>query len=204
MNTSPIPPKRRLGCFTSLLLSLGFGCLVVLAVIAITAPWAFFMGGHFHPLANWEGWGRLHSGTAGDYVLFVNMQPGRGSRGIPHVKGTAVLCTPKGEKFNLTLGGDFERHLGLDTDGKSAYLYMYNRHVFSGDTRPRFDLHGAWHNPDLVMSDRGSLSRDFDPDGTFYTGRAPTRHPTGEVLSITLKEGNKSDFDAACAAAGHH
>ena len=38
-------------------------------------PWAFFMGGSFHILPYWTGWGRMHSKTAGDYFLYVEILP---------------------------------------------------------------------------------------------------------------------------------
>ena len=50
--------------------SIGFALVLVLAVYAITSPWAFYMGGHFHPLAYWQGWGTVHA-PEGDYVVLM-------------------------------------------------------------------------------------------------------------------------------------
>jgi hypothetical protein len=50
------------------------------------------------------------------------------------------------------------------------------------------------------MDDHGSIARNFEPDGKLYTGHSPSRPYISEVSAITLHEGGKSDFEAACAA----
>ena len=164
------------------------------------------MGGHFHPYPRWQGWGRLHSSTAGDFVLFVRIVPGTGARrGGPQVRGDAVLCTPRGEKFNLVVSGEFERHFGLDFQGKTVALGMssssFAARNFGGDRRPKIQLFGKWDNPNLVMDDGGSLSHAFEPDGSLYTGNFKNRANTRETVPITLREGSRSDFEKACAGA---
>jgi len=86
---------------------LGFGLVLLLMQIAMY-PWAFFLGGHFHPLGLWRGWGRMHSRTAGDYFLYVEIHPtSYGHTMYPawDLAGTARLCTPKREYFVLRLNG---------------------------------------------------------------------------------------------------
>src|SRR5215470_15789877 len=83
------PSRSRMGCLTRLLLVLLLGIALVLAIDVIFAPWSFFMGGNFHWFPMWQGWGRMHS-SAGDYALFVRMEPRPGSRGVAHVSGR--LC----------------------------------------------------------------------------------------------------------------
>ena len=60
--------RGRLGCVGCLgklfLYLVGFGMLgslLVLAIDAVFMPWSFYMGGHFHPIPTWRGWGKLHS-----------------------------------------------------------------------------------------------------------------------------------------------
>jgi hypothetical protein len=199
------PRKARSGLTTLVIISVLL--IVVFFVIpAVFSPWGFFMGGNSHIIPGWQGWGRMHSSTAGDYLLYVWMEPNNRGRHSSGVKGQATLCTPRREKFALTLSGDFEKRMGIgDTDinGKAMYLNIYTRHVFTGDHHPRFELQGVWHNPDLVMDDHGTLSNDFGPDGKILTGPSKSRPPKHEVVSITLHEGNKSDFEAACAAIPH-
>jgi len=83
-------------------------------------------------------------------------------------------------------------------------LHMYRRSwffgSFSAERRPRFDLHGVWHDPDLVMDDHGTLSTAFLPDGRAYLG--PPRHQpaAGGTSSVTLRAGGYSAFDDACRA----
>jgi hypothetical protein len=43
-------------------------------------PWAFYMGGQFHIIPQWIGWGRMHSNFAGDYILYVQLSPARPSK----------------------------------------------------------------------------------------------------------------------------
>ena len=65
---NPPPRKSGHGCLVQVLAALALGVVVVLAIYAVFAPWAFYMGGHFHMFPQWTGWGRLHSKTAGDYL----------------------------------------------------------------------------------------------------------------------------------------
>jgi hypothetical protein len=205
MSTLPAPRQSRIGCLTRLALVFLLVGGVMLAVTALATPWAFYMGGNFHMLPYWQGWGKLHSNSAGgDYAIYVYFYPQiRRYSGPTHVAGMAMLCTPRGEKFKLNLGGDFERHIGRDLNGKTASFYMYNRtmkHIFSGSSaKPELELRGRWNNPDLALDDHGSIARNFAPDATLYTSHAK-RPYMGEVSAVTLHEGSTSGFEAACAA----
>jgi len=207
--TSERTGRKRLGCLTQLLLSLALGVIVVEGVVALTAPWAFTLGGHFHLIPTWQGWGRLHSATAGDYVLFVSMFPSpRGSgRGGTNVTGTARLCTPRGAHYTLRLGGGTNRNVWLHMDGEPFGLYLANRPAWWSFTspdyrswRPSIELRGRWQFPNLVMDDHGTLSREFLPDGTLYSGPAKNQPTSREIITVTLTEGSKSEFESACAA----
>lgn len=205
MTTVPMRRKSGLGCFTQVGLALVLGVVVIFGVIAIVAPWGFYMGGRFHLIPTWEGWGKMHSNSAGgDYVLLMSFSPKTGKGlGLTHVSGNAWLCTPRGEKFTLSVGGDFEKHMGLDTNGKKASFYMLNRtasHIFGGGSaKPELELRGRWNNPDLVLDDHSSIQRNFDHDAKLYPD-GKNRPYLGEVSQVILHEGGKSDFDAACAA----
>ena len=205
MNQRVTPGKPRRGCLTQLIFLLIIGVIVGIGIPALLTPWGFFMGGRFHLLPMWQGVGRMHSNRAGgDYVLYIWFYPriAKGT-GTTHVAGNGELCTPRGEKFFLSVGGDFEKTLRLDSNGKKASFYMDNRSVasqFSGQRAPYLELRGKWNNPDLVMDDHGSIARAFEPDGTLYTGHSPSRPYMAEVVPVTLHEGGKSDFEAACKA----
>jgi hypothetical protein len=183
---------------------LALGCVLVLAITAAFAPWAFYMGGKFHILPSWQGWGKLQ-GPGGEYVLLARMWPtSRRSRIIPHsnLQGIAYLCTPRGERFTMKLYGSMRFGLGRSTNGEAIELRMSNwlwNRGFTTRHPPAVSLRGYWQNPNLVMDDQGSFRRAFNPDGTVIQGgfRGPYNQPTSP---ITLVEGSKSDFDAACVA----
>jgi hypothetical protein len=164
------------------------------------------LGGTFHLLPYWQGWGTLHA-TSGDYVLYVGFEPTpRGSRMLPasNLSGVGYLCTPRGERFYLHLGGSMRAHLNLSTDGEAIHLYMNNWSEFSGpfmaEHRPSIQFSGHWRNPNLVMDDTGSIFRAFLSDGTVYRGHDPNHPYNGEIVPIILKQGSHSEFEAACAA----
>lgn len=200
-----MPRKSGVGCLTRLVLIFVLVGAVMWAALWVFAPWGFYMGGRFHWYPSWQGWGRLHSNSAGgDYAIYIYIYPktGRGY-GTTHVAGTGLLCTPRGERFNLIVGGDFEKHIGRDTNGKTASFYIYNRTLVSrivgNDARPSLELRGKWNNPDLVLDDHSSIQRAFDHNANLYPTHA-SRPYMGEVSQITLHEGTKADFEAACSA----
>jgi len=203
---TPRQQQSRGGCLLRLVAIFALGGILVLAITAAFAPWGFYLGGKFHILPYWQGWGTAHA-KAGDYVLFVRLEPtsgGKGTLGGSWVKGTAYLCTPRGEHFRMKLGGGMRKSLGLSTNGEAIHLWMFHWQwygQFSADHRPSLDLRGHWQNPNLVMDDGGSFTRAFEADGTVYGGHDQNRPYSKDPLAITLVEGSYSDFEAACAAA---
>jgi len=207
----PFPPRRRsrgcLGCLTQCLLGLAVGGALILLSTWIFAPWGFYLGGNFHILPMWQGWGTLRA-DSGRYVLYVRFQPRPSGRGSiypgPSVGGNAWLCSPRGEIFYMHLGGGMRRGIGNNTDGEKISLYMDNYKLFFGnmrDHRPYVEFRGQWQNPNLVMDDHGSISRAFNADGTVDDGKARRNRPyPGPIVPITLVPGSYSDFEAACKA----
>src|SRR4029077_20817804 len=107
---SPMPVRRKsgAGCLVQVVGALALGAVVTLGVIALVTPWGFYMGGHFHIVPSWTGWGQMHSKLAGDYALLVTFSPKTGRHlGLTHVTGNGTLCTPRGDRYRLRLGGDF-------------------------------------------------------------------------------------------------
>jgi hypothetical protein len=201
--------KRRVGCLGCLWqvgLILVLGSILLVAMTGVFYPWAFYLGGKFHITPYWQGWGHLHA-KSGDYLLFVRIEPtSRGSRMYleTNLTGMAYLCTPRGERFPLHLGGGMRKHLNLSTDGEAIHLYMnywpwYGQ--FITDRRPHLELRGHWRNPNLVMDDHGSISNAFQPDGSVYRGHDPNRPYSTQIVPVTFVPGSYSDFDRACAAA---
>lgn len=183
-----------------LIVLLCFG--VVLGILAMTAPWGFFMGGHFHWTMRWQGVGVLHAkDSGGDYALYVRLWAIPASR---HVTGSGVLCTPRRETFNLDVSGAFDKGIWLDTNGKKTELSLVNRTAgcppCSKNLGINLDLRGQWKNPELVMDDEGSLSNYFHPDASLVTGGG-VRPSSRGVATITLHEGTREEFEAACKTA---
>lgn len=198
----PVPRKARHGCLVQVLAALVLGVVVIMGMMAVFTPWGFYMGGHFHIVPQWTGWGKMHSKIAGDYAVLMNITPTTRSshtRAVPHVKGQGFICTPRGQTYRLRFGGDFEKTSGIDLQGKTAYLYANNYSVFSSSTAPSLEFRGKWNNPDLVLDDHGSLNRAFDPGGTLAANQH-IRPYMQEVVPLTLHEGSRADFDSACAA----
>lgn len=198
------PGGKKLGCFGQFVLLALILLAVGIGLPALLTPWGFYMGGSFHLIPVWHGWGRMHSNTAGgDYVIQVSFNPKVGRYlGPRHVDGNAWLCTPHGEKLTLRLGGDFQKDLKLDTNGKTASFYMnsYNlKNQFTGNTRPSLELRGKWVNPDLVLDDHGSIARNFTHDGQLRQSLNGVPYMQ-EVATVTLHEGSNSEFEAACQA----
>jgi hypothetical protein len=210
MQLSPKTQRERAGCLARSFGFLVLGTLCVIALTAIFAPWGFFLGGHFHPLPVWQGWGKMHS-AAGDYVLFVQMFPTSGGRrnslSGPSVRGSGIVCTPRGGRYSLRLTGNFLHNIGLDTNGQQLYLYLSQQLNFlntNRDTRLRISFSGAWQSLDLVLDDRGTISRAFNSDGTLYTADPRKRPAASETLQVTLHLGTRTAFDSACTAAKSH
>lgn len=193
-----------LGCIPQTLLVFALSGVVMLAIVAVFAPWGFYLGGRFHILPYWQGWGTLHA-KSGNYVVFVRIEPSNHTSHIlpaSSLQGSAYLCSPRGERFPMTLGGGMRRGLDLNTDGEKISLYMYYRAPLFGSLsanhRPSIELRGVWHNPSMVMDDQSSIQRAFNSDGTVYQGGGAQRPYLGEVVPVTIVPGSYSDFEAAC------
>jgi uncharacterized membrane protein YqaE (UPF0057 family) len=212
----PSPAAKRKGCAGGCLLNiakgLGFALVVVYAVYVITSPWVFYMGGRFHPFAYWQGWGTIHA-PEGDYVVLMLLTAPRRYRGSgmylsgPSIGGSGAVCSPHGELYDsLRVSGTFVRKgIGTNTDGEPVSLGLAQRLNFlgsNGSTRLDLSFRGAWKNPDLVLEDTGSIERVFLPNGERYqSGGAQKRRASPESLKLTLHEGSRSEFKAACAMA---
>lgn len=171
------------------------------ALDAIFTPWAFFMGGHFHLSPKWAGWGYMHSNTSGNYAIYITISPwfGRG-HSLTDVTGKGSLCTQRGDIYPLSMAGSFEEGWGVDLQGRTAMIYPHNyNRKFTGHNDPSLEFRGRWNNPDLVLDDQGSINQAFDPDGRLAK-KIHSRSDKQEKVSLTLHEGSRSEFGAACAA----
>jgi len=197
-----LPPSRIrrragagcIGCLGQLVVGVAVGIAVVIAIAWVFTPWAFYLGGKFHPVPVWQGIARVHA-SSGDYVLYLWFSPARGSRltNLPAFSGWGSLCTPKGERFPMRVNASLFEHPGRDTNGKEMRIELYNRPwyrawVGTWDRRPRLELRGRWQNPDLVTTDGGTLSVAFLPDGRLYDGPARNQPTARETLPVVFHE----------------
>lgn len=207
----PLPRRPRAGCIGllfKLAMIFGLGLAFLYAFTWVYAPWAYYLGGHYHAIPYWQGWGRVHVGTAGgDYVLFVRMEPTtRGSRMYPssNLKGIAYLCAPSGERYRLKLGGSMAFHLPTNTIGQRIHIYANYWPTWTGqfitDHRPSISVYGTWADRAVVGDDQGSIARQFSADASLYRGHDPNRPWDRELAPVTLREGSYSEFEGACPA----
>ena len=199
----PSPPAARKSRHLLLkllaLAVLAFGLPYVMD--ALLAPWAFFMGGHFHLNPKWSGWGRMHSNTSGDYAIYISISPsfGRG-RSLTDIAGKGVLCTQRGGNYSLSVAGSFQEGSAANLQGRTVTLYPHNYNPkATGHNDPSLEFRGRWNEPDLVLDDEGSLNTAFDADGR-VAKKNQARSGINERVSLTLHEGSRADFNAACAA----
>ena len=142
-------PRRKssscLGCIGSLFGLLILGSIGYLLVVAVLAPWMYFLGGGFHAIPIWQGWGKIQA-TSGNFVLYILLsQPQTSRLGYPNISGTAVLCTPRGEQFNSmrVIALFSSKDFGSDSNHQPIILQFHNYGLLgasSTDHRPEFDL----------------------------------------------------------------
>lgn len=196
----PPRPRRRLGCLTSIVGVLALGLLMEWGLNALLAPYNFTMGGHFHWYPGWQGVARVHTATSGgDYVMWIRFDPTTpGYRKSP-LKGYLTLCTPRGERLQLNMGGLMVRKPDRNLDGVPLHLYAFNytaRAQFSGKTRPHVDFWGAFGDRTLAVDDHASIAHAFNADGTVNDGH--WKSPRDERVQLVFHEGSPWTLRPSC------
>jgi hypothetical protein len=153
--------------------------LMAAGVVSAFSPWSFFIGGRFTPLAQWTGYGKMHSPTGGDYGLFLRLAHHQSDdiagafAAKPNLRGSAILCTPQGDKYEYRVEGTV-RNAWLQTEGRSTGLRLVtlDSDPQLRDVRlqnlglPNNDLRGVWRHGSLMLDNNGSPG-----------GRAPSESP---------------------------
>ncbi len=202
-----------LGCLPQLLGLAAIIALVYLAIPAITAPWIYNVGGHWRLFPVWEGVGTIHDpARGGDYPIYVSFSPDTGGTKstlqVTSADGYGDLCTPAGQTYRLHIKA-YAQGIVRNMNGHTFQLILENRPLTWSVTAPdyhtwipRLQLDGRWVGDTLVMTDGGSLSGAFLPGGSLNP-HPPGLEQTGATsLPITIVEGPRSAFDAACKARG--
>ena len=188
---TPARASRKPGC-------LGYSgvlFLVIFVVVVVGHPWALHMGGRWTPAMVWHGYGKMHSSSGADYLVWMNIGPmamaSRKSGKRDNFQGTATVCTPQGTAITMDVFGK--------ADGWLQANGMTMRLSTQRDVRPvlSFRLNGAWNGAALVLEDGGSLADSFRADGSPKGFAQGSRAPK-ENARLTLQYAKQSDFEALC------
>ena len=201
----PLPAYRGPGCFVAALGFFVLGVMLCWILFAVVAPWNYVYGGHFHVVPGWQGSSILHSNSAGgDYFLWVRITPSTPGYGKSDIEGFAYLCTPRGERYRLTVGGALPPAHPVYLTGLPLHFYMFNSRAldpkYTGDRGPQLDFYGTFGDSELKLEDRGSLATAFAPDGALVPQRTVERPRTRENLTFTLEQSTLWTMGPACPA----
>lgn len=196
---SPAQSKAKVGCFGTIVVTIVVGILCIF----VFSPWALHMGGRLTPAMRWHGYGKMHSSSAADFGLYLDIyysDPGRQRSAVQpsNLNGSAMLCSPKlpGHKYRLS-GTVYSAW--LSTDGKRTVIHLYSP---KNGEKLDFSLEGAWNGQQLVMNDRGSLASGFNPDGSPHGVGVGVYRPR-EKADVTLEYGSQDDFETICRNLGN-
>jgi hypothetical protein len=191
---------------TVLGLVLGLVVTVVLGAIYVSlkTPWSNFnLGGHFHPFGGWQGTGTLHSTTGGgDYTMWIQFElsPRPRSGRAPLLRGSAALCSPRGEYLPLNVSADALRGHGGDLTGVPLRVQMnrWSPLLLQGrDRNPQLEFYGTFGDDVLMLEDHGSLGMAFSPDGRLR--ESPAKTPSNpESTRVTLEKSTLSRLPEGC------
>ena len=179
--------------------------LMAAGVLSAFSPWSFFIGGRFTPLAQWTGYGKMHS-AGGDYGLFLRLAHHQSDdlagaiAAKPNLRGSAILCTPQGEKYEYLVEGSV-RNAWLQTEGRPTGLKLVTL-----DREPQLrglglesnDLRGIWRHGNLVLEHPGSMSSAApatSPRGRHSKRRASRR---SDNPATVVSYGNLAAFSDFC------
>lgn len=187
MTSSTAPRRRRIGCLGQLIVLGLLAGVGFIALMAVTHPWIFTVGGRLRVLPFWEGAGDIQ-GPGGRYRIFVSFQPtNSGSRVLPStsVRGTGWVCAPSGHSYPVRVGGEAHEVVWRNMDNKAFTLYTWQRKAWSSvHLPPKLDFAGHWAGPNLVMEDKGTLASAFLADGSLN----PRPGAPGAARAITFVE----------------
>jgi hypothetical protein len=179
--------RKRLGCLSQLMLLGLLAGLGFVAVMALTNPWIFTVGGHFRVLPFWQGVGDIQ-GPGGTYRIFVSLEPSNASSHVlasTSVSGTGWVCAPFGHNYQIRVGGGTHEVVWRDMNDKLFALYTWRRGAWSAEhLPPKLSLVGRWAGPGLVMGDNGTTASAFLQDGSLN----PRPGPPGPKRAITFVE----------------
>jgi hypothetical protein len=182
--SSGVSPKRpRLRARDVLfLVAVGVGFAFLFAP-QLWAPWVYFTGGSFHAMPWWSGAGSF-AGPDGTYQIYLYLSP-MNTHSHPTLRtllqGNGHLCTPSGERLVLHVSGEMDKHLPVNTLGRSIDISSFARSrpgTFSAMTQPGSPyvrLTGVWEPGRIVAN--GALA---------HQPAAPGQPPPPKAAPITV------------------
>jgi hypothetical protein len=197
----PAIRKQAAGCFAKLLWTpvVGSLCVVLLyALVGITDPWAFHIGGRWTPFLTWHGYGELQTKDGKRYPLYVSFFPSfhssqlhrEGLRPTGGLQGYGWLCTAPGASQRLDLSGTIFGGW-RSTDGSLTAFRLLewrtarDRLLGTAPNRGYIDLSGHWNGSQLPINQ--------DWASPFRSG------VRFDHASVTLDWSTYSDFKHVCA-----
>lgn len=150
-------------------------------------PWGHYTGGSFHLVPWWAGAGSFDA-PDGTYQLYLSISPmDTGSHPTLRTPlvGDGHLCTPSGERLILHIEGDMDKHLPVNTLGRSVDISSYHPNkpgTFSeliAAGSPYVKLTGVW-GPGRIDAN-GTL--EYQPPAPGHP--AP---PKPAPISVTLRQ----------------
>lgn len=177
--------------------------LMAAGVLSAFSPWSFFIGGRFTPLTQWTGYGKMHSAMGGEFGLFLRLAHHQSDdvagafRATPNLRGSAIVCTPQGERYEFGLQGSV-RDAWLQTEGRATGLRLVTL-----DRQPQLrtlgltsnDLRGVWRHGSLVLEDAGSTSASASGSKSRHAKRRPVPNDHGATV---VAFGDLSSFNDFC------
>jgi hypothetical protein len=187
----PSPPKLRSMRARDLLflipVAIGFAFF---AAPELWSPWVYFTGGSFHAMPWWSGAGSF-TGPDGSYQLYLSLSPmntGSTPYRLTPLQGDGHLCTPAGERLILHISGDMDKHLPMDTLGRTIEISSFPRSkpgsfsAMQAAGKPYVHLNGVW-GPGRIDA-KGML--EYEP-----ADPGKPKPPQPSPIAVTLQQGGE-------------
>ena len=171
---------------------------LVLGIIALSfftapqlfSPWIYFAGGSFHLTPWWSGAGSF-TAPDGQYQIYLYLSPMYTGPTVTHttaLSGGGHLCTPSGERLEIEVQGDMDKHLPPDTIGRRVEISSYVR------SKPgTFSAYTPLASPRVILSGIWGVGK-IDAKGTFDHQAVAPGHaapPRPAPIALTLREAGR-------------
>lgn len=209
INETPSNPRRKgrasIGCGCALVILL-FSTFILFPALnygwdaLVDAPWAHSINGRPTLTGTWTGEFTSPSGV--HFAVLLDLRRTRlasgnyyNEKGVgPRIDGLAQWCDNQGRRGdNIRIGGNVPPKLSIGYRDSVEGVHLFLEIKEPAPAGPLInEFNGSWHTdtltltPTFIVSDgKVRIVPDNDPDLT-------------ETISVTLKKGDQSTFDALC------